>query len=304
MKNEIIYREPMQPWPDLALYVKKIHLEQMNLALFIYQAGDINNPTIIMIHGLGDEADTWRYMIQPLSENYHVIALDLPGFGRSQKPKLDYTPKFMIESILQLMTFLNIKEAILIGSSLGAMLAHAISIWQPKKVLGLILVGGSLLQVNGIKDKSLKIMSLPLIGEWFYTRLRKNPNAAYESLGNVYHNLAKLPEIDRDFLYQRVNERVWSDDQRRAYFSTLRNLTPWLKPLQNKLPDLLASLDIPTLIVRGEFDALFPFENAQAVARVQPRASIVTLAKSGHLPHQETPEQFLSAITEWLQTNA
>jgi pimeloyl-ACP methyl ester carboxylesterase len=303
MNKDNVYREPMQPWQDLLPFGKNITIGQMKLKLYLYQAGATKNPTIIMIHGLGDEADTWRHVIQPLSQNYHVIALDLPGFGRSEKPKRDYTPKFLIDTILELMTFFNIEKVILMGSSLGAMLSHAIAIWHPEKVLGLILVGGALLQVKGTKDKSLIVLSIPFVGEWLYTRLRKNPDAAYQSLGNVYHQIEALPQSDRDFLFIRVNKRVWSDDQRRAYFSTLRNLIPWIRTVQDKLPGQLASMEIPTLLIRGEFDKLFPIENAQGVAHVQPATTLITLENTGHLPHQEDPITFLNIITEWLFTN-
>jgi pimeloyl-ACP methyl ester carboxylesterase len=300
MEKETFYREPMQPWPDLVPFVKNITLEKMRLEIFIYQAGEINNPPIIMIHGLGDEADTWRYVIGPLSQNYHVIALDLPGFGRSAKPKRDYTPKFLIDTILEVMSLMDIDQAILMGSSLGAMLSHAIAIKHPEKALGLILVGGTLLQNQSMKDKSLRLMSIPFVGEWLYTRLRKDPHAAFQSLANVYHRLDGLPQKDHDFLFTRVNRRVWSDDQRRAYFSTLRNLTPWIRTIQDQLPTMLSALNVPTLIIRGEFDTLFPSENARGVAQVQPSTTLITLEKSGHLPHQENPIKFLNAVTDWL----
>lgn len=300
MEKETFYRESMQPWPDLVPYVKNITLEKIRLEIFIYQAGETNNPPIIMIHGLGDEADTWRYVIGPLSQNYHVIALDLPGFGRSAKPKREYTPKFLINSILEVLALMDIDQAILMGSSLGAMLSHAIAIKHPDKALGLILVGGTLLQNQRMKDKNLRLMSIPFVGEWLYTRLRKDPHAAFQSLANVYYRLDGLPQKDRDFLFTRVNRRVWSDDQRRAYFSTLRNLTPWIRTIQDQLPTMLSALNVPTLIIRGEFDTLFSSENARGVAKVQPSTTLVTLEKSGHLPHQENPIEFLNAVADWL----
>ncbi|MFN2302953.1 MAG: alpha/beta fold hydrolase [Anaerolineales bacterium] len=303
MIEKNIYQKAMEPWPDLLSSGNYIKLGAQNLQLFYYESGKNTNPTILMIHGLGDEADTWRHIIKPLSQNYHVIALDLPGFGRSTKPKRDYKPQFFMDTIVEFMSKLNIEKAVLMGSSLGAMLAHGIAIKNPEYVLGLILVGGSLLQTKRTQDRSLIIMSIPLVGEWLYNRLRKDPDAAYESLSNVYYRLNVLPQIDRDFLYTRVNKRVWSDDQRRAYFSTLRKLTPWIRKIQKSLPKLLTSVKLPTLLVRGEFDNLFLNENAQSVANIQPFTTLASLKKSGHLPHQERPQAFLVLIEKWLQGN-
>jgi pimeloyl-ACP methyl ester carboxylesterase len=294
------YQQPMQPWPTLTSYGNIATLSQPPLELFYFEAGQPNQPHLVMLHGLGDEADTWRHVFLPLAENYHTLALDLPGFGRSDKPDVDYTPEFMLDSILGLLDQSDVSKAILMGSSLGGILAHGLAVTNPDRVAGLILVGGALLQSEPMGDRSLRLMQLPLIGEWLYTRLRKDPDAAFNSLGNVYHDLEKLPESDREFLYTRVNRRVWSDGQRRAYFSTLRNLSPWVKGMQSSLSEQLKQLNIPTLVARGQFDGLFSETNADQILAIQPQAEKATVEQAGHLPHQENPQAFLSVIRPWL----
>ncbi|MCS6863432.1 MAG: alpha/beta fold hydrolase, partial [Abditibacteriales bacterium] len=80
------FQRPMEPWPALAPYVRKVQLRS-GLTLFAFEAGAPDAPPLLLIHGLGDEADTWRHVFLPLAERYHVIAPDLPGFGRSDKPR-------------------------------------------------------------------------------------------------------------------------------------------------------------------------------------------------------------------------
>lgn len=300
MRKNNPFTQPMEPWPGLNPYSRKVHLPALHLDLFIFEAGEPKNPTLLMIHGLGDEADTWRHVFLPFSKRFHVVAVDLPGFGRSDKPSLDYTPDFMKRSLLELMDALQIPEATLMGSSLGAILAHSLALSHPDKVRGLVLADGALLQETLMGDKSLLFMQIPLLGEWFYTHLRKDPQAAYNSLRPVYRDLDALPEADREFLFTRVNQRVWSNDQRRAYFSTLRRLTPWARKLQTGLKEKLSRLQIPTLVIRGETDTLFPDENARAVAQIQPNAELITLPGTGHLPHQEDPEAFIKAVMDGL----
>jgi pimeloyl-ACP methyl ester carboxylesterase len=187
------------------------------------------------------------------------------------------------------------------GSSLGAILSQEFALQYPEKVIGLILLDGALIQKEPMADWSLRLMQVPFLGEWLYTRLRKNPDAAFESLSNVYHDLGSLPEQDRDFLFRRVNKRVWSDGQRRAYFSTLRSLTKWVKASQDGLQERLRREDIPTLVVRGEFDPLFPVENADAVIEAQTNAEKVIIKNAGHLPHQEAPKVVVNTVKNWLQ---
>jgi pimeloyl-ACP methyl ester carboxylesterase len=146
-------------------------------------------------------------------------------------------------------------------------------------------------------------MQIPIVGEWLYTRLRRNPDAAFGTLNNVYYRLEDMPKADQAFLYDRVNQRVWSDEQRRAYFSTLRNLIPWMKSIQRDLPSKLRQLEIPTLVLRGEYDGLFSETQADQLLNLQPNVTKFTIKDAGHLPHQEAPEAFIQITTAWLKDN-
>lgn len=300
-KNEFI--QPMQPWTTLAKHAKHTNLPDLGIELFYYEAGVHQSQHLLMVHGLGDEADTWRHVLLPLAQKYHVFAIDLPGFGRSDKPEVDYTPQFMMRSLLGFLDQLEINRVILMGSSLGAILAQGIALAQPEPITGMILVGGALYQEASLNDWFLRMMQIPLLGEWLYTRLRKDPKAAFNSLNNVYHQLENLPEKDRKFLYTRVNQRVWSDGQRRCYFSTLRNLSPWIKHLHSDLTNQLKLVDMPTLILRGESDSLFLDSQADAIVNIQPNATKATIKGAGHLPHQEKPDLFIEIALQWLESN-
>jgi len=301
MKEPNQYQQSMEPYATLTQFSHQVKLENSDLNIFYFEAGENHPQTIIMIHGLGDEADTWRHVFQPLAENFHVVALDLPGFGRSDKHDEKCTPQFFMKAITQLLEQLRIEKTILMGNSLSAILAHSLALSDPDRVSGLILVDAGLLQLEQpISDWSLRMMQLPLLGEWFYTRLRKDPDAAFDSLSNLYSDLYGLPQTDQDFLYTRVNKRVWSDGQRRAYFSTLRSLMPWVRDRQSTLPEQLSHLDTATLVIRGEFDPLFSEGNAKGIINVQPHAHMVMIPGGGHLPHQEHPDAFLCAINPWL----
>lgn len=299
MKSEK-YQSPMEAWPENEMLGKEIFLKENQLNLFYFEGGVGNPNHILMIHGLGDEADTWRHVINPLAKEFHVLAIDLPGFGRSDKPDRDYSPQFFIDTLHEFLTILDIKKAFLMGSSLGGMLAQGYALEHPDKIAGIILVGGSLFQKDPEFDLSLRLMQIPLVGEWLYTSLRKNPDRAYDSLRNVYHDLDAMPQGDKDFLYQRVNQRVWSDAQRYAYFSTLRKMAKWVKKSQEGLEEKLNVHKFPTLVIRGEFDSLFTENNADSLIHAQTNAANVTVHDSGHLPHQETPTAFLDAVSVWL----
>lgn len=297
--NENKYQNPMNPWPGLEKYSKKYTLKNKDLTVFYFEAGQENPNPMILIHGLGDEADTWRYLFEPLAKEFHVFAVDLPGFGRSDKPDLDYTPQFFLSTINDFFEAMSMNKVILMGSSLGAILSQGFALQYPEKVSGLILLGGALIQNEASLDLSMKLMRIPILGEWLYTRLRKDPEAAFNSLRNVYHDLDSMSKEDREFLFQRVNKRVWSDGQKRAYFSTLRNLTGWVKQSQKGLAEQLARINIPTLVIRGEYDQLFSAENAEGVVEAQSNAALVHIQGAGHLPQQEAPSVVVNEILSW-----
>ena len=134
------------------------------------------------------------------------------------------------------------------------------------------------------------------MGEWLYNRLRKDPQAAYETLRPYYGDLDRLPEADRDFLFQRVNERVWSDGQRRAFFSTFRGLARWLPAQQRTLPARLAASEVPTTAIWGELDRMNSVESGRRLVELQPTARLVVVPGAGHNVHQENPDAVLGAI--------
>jgi pimeloyl-ACP methyl ester carboxylesterase len=289
----------MRPWPALAAYGREVKL-QNGLCLYVYDAGPRDAPAIVLVHGLGDDADTWRHVVEPLAQAQRVVALDLPGFARSDKPRRAYTLDFFCATVLALLDALAIRRATLVGSSLGGMIAHTLAITNPDRVERLLLVDGGLVTRGQKLNPAMLLGLLPLVGERGYNRLRTDPQAAYESLRPYYADLDGLPETDRAFLFQRVNERVWNDAQRDAYLSALRQLPVWMMRRARALPAQLAQVKVPTRVVWGERDQILPIEQAQALIAAQPGAQLVRIAGAGHLPHQETPQAFLQAGSDFI----
>ncbi len=108
--------------------------------------------------------------------------------------------------------------------------------------------------------------------------------------------MEKLPAADREFLFLRVNQRVWSDDQRRAYFSTLRNFAFEAARPPADLKKKLASLSVPTLVFWGEHDAVYAVAGGQELAGLQPGLRLVILPGMGHNIQQEAHQAILAEL--------
>ncbi|MEN9937413.1 MAG: hypothetical protein RLZZ387_3992 [Chloroflexota bacterium] len=264
--------------------------------LHYYEAGAHDAPPLLLVHGLGDEADTWRHVIEPLARTYRVIAPDLPGFGRSDRPRTAYTIAFFARALAALLSALHIKRTTLAGSSLGAAVVQRFALAWPDMTAQLALLGGALPVRPGSPPAQLLPFLTPVLGEAMYTSLRGSQDASYETLRPYYHNLDALPEQDRAFLRERVWARVWSDGQRRAYLSALRWLVAERAFRAPELRQRLVGLKTPTLLVWGDSDHIADRAGAEDVARLLPNARIVTLARCGHLPHQERPEEVVALL--------
>lgn len=275
-----------------------MRLPRYAINLFLYDTGHSAKPPLVLLHGLGDEADTWRHVFEPLAEKYRVVALDTPGFGRSDKPWRVYTLNFLRDIVLEVMDRLSLGAVALMGNSLGGMIAEAVAIKQAERVSQLFLLGGTLTTRALNYHKALLFMSLPFLGRHLYDSLRGQPQAAYDRQSLFYANMASLPEADREFLYQRVNERLLSDRQRDAFLSLLHQLV-WRIPLRrNHYAACLIRLGIPTHAIWGEKDAINPLETARELVASQSNAKLTVLPEVGHLPQQEAPAALLRALSE------
>ena len=105
-----------------------------------YLDGGGSDGNILLIHGLGGFAERWSTVIPILSKKYRVIVPDLPGYGYSDKPSIDYTPEFFIKFIFDFLDVLDIKKTNMAGTSLGGQLVAECAIAQSKKVEKIVLV--------------------------------------------------------------------------------------------------------------------------------------------------------------------
>lgn len=261
--------------------------------VFFYDSGQPAKKNFVLLHGLGDEADSWRKVFPLLAGQGRVIVPDLPGFGRSGHPKRAYRLNFFSDTIAALLDALQIPQAVMVGNSMGGAVSLRLTLRRPDLVSRLVLVDGP--PVRSKISTAQLIFLTPGQGEKIYTNFRNSQDAAYASLKPYYANLDGLPSDDQAFLRERVCDRVWSDDQRRAYFSTFR----WMALeglLGHPKPSDLAQIKIPTRIIWGERDVVIPLESAKLLQSWIPGSSLHVISGSGHVPQQEHPVEVARLI--------
>ncbi len=284
--------------PALAPYARTVRLPGWDQDVFLYEGGNPGAAAMILVHGLGDEADTWRRVFPALAQSRHVAALDLPGFGRSPLPgRGRLTLRRLSGLIAGLVEELRMEQVVLVGSSLGAALCQVAALENPGMASRLVLEDGGLL-ARARLDAGMLLGLLPGIGESRYRRLAGDLEAAYASLRPYYADLEALPPQEREFLRERVGERVASASQMRAYFSFFRSFAGLLLVQGRSLARRARALPIATLYVWGGQDRIVPVEAARATCKDHPGARLEVIPAAGHLPHQEAPQEFLRIISQ------
>ncbi|MDR3192851.1 MAG: alpha/beta hydrolase [Treponema sp.] len=292
------------PWLSLAAFGRELVSSKREERLFYYDVPGLGTKAgsdkraIILIHGLGDEADSWRHLIPLLSgEGHRVLAPDLPGFGRSVYRKVNL--RRHREAVLDLLELCARPDrpAVLAGNSMGALVAQGAAFSRPNLVKALVLIDGCF-PMGGKLSPSLIFQGIPLIGRGYYRSLRGKPDEAYGSLRPYYFDLEALAEADREFLRERVMARVQSRAQENAYFSSLRSLIWANRTAASDYGRKLALWPGRLSLIWGTEDLILPPATADQVRSLRPEAGFSLIQEAGHLPHQEKPQAVAERMLE------
>jgi len=302
---------PMRPWPSLAAraFFLKDDLSSKD-SIFFYDfpwekdSGSAPLSVVVLIHGLGDEADSWRHLIPLLNaRGYRVLALDLCGFGRSAASgKINI--KKHAEAVIRLLEAVigpspHPARVFLAGNSMGTMIAELVAIKRPRLVQGLILIDGSI--PGGPSNPGLLVLARLLFDRTWYRAYRNDPERARASLFPYYADFDALPQEDKEFLRQRVMDRVESPAQERAFFATQRDLIRTYLTGVSRFKRGMQSYKGKILLIWGEKDRIIPVSSADVFMSLRPDAKLEIIHGAGHLPHQEKPEETARIMAEFAQ---
>jgi len=312
---------PFTCWPDLEAHAKLFPSRRFP-GLFYYDYGPSaqpGKPILILVHGLGDEADTWRHLIPLLgAAGYRVLALDLPGFGRSIVPCRSSLACHR-DAVLELAKTVSGNSdpsIVLIGSSMGAAVAEAAALSSgtsgtrkniQNPIKALVLLDGCI-PIESANSPKLFLAALPFIGKKWYRSFRSNSEGAWLSLFSYYADIHNLSNADKDFLRKRVMDRVQSPSQEQAYFSTMRSMI--FQGLRSSYYRRIGSWPGRIALVWGEQDRIMPLAIAESFIKLRSagcepsggQTELSVIPGAGHLPHQEKPGETAKVIIDFLNT--
>jgi len=304
----------MKPWPALAANAFcLVNNSGPEETIFYFDSAPPNAaaaisasrssaPVFVLIHGLGDEADSWRHLIPLLAaRGCRVLALDLPGFGRSAAPGR-INLKRHVSAVLSLLEAARVSAenpAFIAGNSMGAVVAEAAAIRKPKLVKGLILIDGSI--PGGPSNPGLFVLAKLLFSRKWYRAYREVPERARSSLYPYYADFDAMPPEDKDFLRERVMARVESSTQEQAFFATQRSLVRTHITASRYFARRMRKYPGKILLLWGDLDRIIPLATAGSFEALREDIELEIIPGAGHLPQQEKPGETARRMADFAE---
>ena len=255
----------------------------------VYEAGRGLARSILLVHGIGsDGARDFSDQIAWLRESFHVVAVDLPGFGQSDKGNHLYSPANYVGVLKHVADRFLKPPFVLVGHSLGAVVSLRYAAAYPGEVERLVLISAP-----GVLHRH-STASRYLAG------LMGVSQSEFDSLGWLSRLSGKLlTPLERLGFDPQT---VLADPEQRASAlggdpAKIAGLAVVDDDLHREVPEVRAE----TLVLWGGEDLLVPLRNARVLAQKLPRARLEVIEEAGHTPMQETPERFRSALEPFLE---
>nr|WP_275994370.1 alpha/beta fold hydrolase [Argonema antarcticum] len=258
---------------------------------------------LVLIHGFGASIGHWRQNIPVLAAGgYRVFALDLLGFGGSDKPPLDYSLDLWAELLKDFCSSHIDEPAVFVGNSIGALLSLMVVADYPEISAGAVLINcaGGLnhrpdelnLPLRLVMGGFTKLVSSKVFGLFIFNRIRQK-HRIRRTLQQVYFNREAIADELVDLLYEPS-----CDPGAQQVFASILTAPPGPSP-----SELLPKVKHPLLVLWGEKDPWTPITGAKIYQELSENGQaieFVSIPNTGHCPHDERPDIVNKLILDWL----
>jgi 2-hydroxy-6-oxonona-2,4-dienedioate hydrolase len=270
-----IQTTPAQTDSTVTIYGVKIHY---------IEAG--SGPALVLLHGLGGNYTNWAFNIAALSQKYRVIVPDQIGFGKSDKPVINYRVATYVDFLDAFLKELKVERASLVGNSLGGWIAAAYTLSHPEKVENLVLVDAAGYAFAKDFDTNQLFKLNPSTRE-----------GMKELSARVFYN--KQLFLSDAFIDASMTGRINAGD---GY--TIRSITESIIRGEDFLDNRLSAIKRPTLIIWGREDGLLPLSDGERFQKEIAGSQLVVFDQCGHVPQVEKAMEFNTALLKFLAAPA
>lgn len=253
--------------------------------LRILRAGD--GPLIVLVHGYSESLLAWRGIVDRLTDDAEVVALDLPGHGLSSKPGNGYTVDSLAANLLATLDTLRARRVVLVGHSMGGAVVAAAALAAPERVRGIVLVDPASVTMPWMLPDSLADSSTAATGV---------RSAIAEMLAN---RTRLMPVHDPGWLSEEPTNARYNPADDPAHATALRSILEAFD-FGYLTEARAAMLRVPVLLIWGDYDPLIPAENGRRLQTVIPGSRLVVIPRSWHRPHVEHPDTVAAEIRHFM----
>jgi len=306
-RSDIVAMWPLSSRPTPTMAVTQSFTRDLGVPVHAVDFGG-TGAAMVLVHGLGGAVENWLAVGPALAQRAHVVALDLPGFGRTP-PAPDGVDVDVQQRLLD--RFIDSVvggPAIVVGNSMGGLVAMMEAARNPARVAGLVLVAPAQPRPRGARIYwallvALILYSIPWLGPWLWRRRvkRRGPSGLVEDMLQVICvDPSRVPADVRVAHVTLVAERLarmpWSD---RAFATAARSI---MRVLGRKAEwqAMVRAISAPTLIVQGDGDRLVSPLASRTLASARPDWRLEVLEGIGHVPQLEAPAPFVTIVERWL----
>ena len=245
----------------------------------MYESPSAGTP-LLLIHGLGGSIDSWQESLEAFAKTHRVMAIDLPGFGHSDKPDRTYSIPFYRDFVARFIKERSFPISLL-GSSLGGQIAAEVAIKYPQLVSKLALISPAGLPPFSFKGTSALRK---------YVRITKAGSAG--EVRQVLESIDDTPVSDN--YAESVYERISMAGARNAFLSALEQ-----SARAPRLGGRLKRIRCPIMVIWGQNDPMIPPKYAAPFVGLD-NCRLVLLEHCGHRPHAAAPEIFRALVLSFL----
>jgi len=251
---------------------------------------------LVLLHGLGGTIADWGGTMDALAQNRQVVAIDLLGNGRTDKPAgCTYTAEALRDHILSTLEALDLDTVDLNGWSLGGRVAIAVAHERPRGVRRLVLTAPA-----GIGPDTIVDLNAP-----YHDILRQMAIRPASSAWRIFSNAVRSGGARRLASFTARRLVLASDPRaRHAFLQQMRGLvgpSGYLDGAREIILRKLSELEQPILVVWGREDYFAPFAHFAILKKFSPHAELAAIDRCGHTPHIEWPDVYSDAVNSFLR---
>jgi len=273
------------------------HIEPVDLVYSEYGKG--HKRSIVFIHGFGESQYTWRFLVEELSDKYHIYTLDLKGFGES--PKSDDDDYSVYDQAVLVQRFMQqhqIIDATVVGRSFGGGVALVLALMQnenttSKRIGKLVLIDS--MSYRQRLPSMLRDLKIPFLG-FLAIHLFSDAWIVESGYKYAFFNDDLIPK--ESLVY--AEKMLSLPSAKSAYLKSVHCLVPDdIQEIEKKYRDIR----LPTLILWGENDVSIHVDMAKRLHKELPNSHLKIFKETGHMPQEERPKEVLKEIEHFMEAN-